>query len=641
MKLTRNSLSFQNARVSRQHLPCRPRLAGRAGFAKWNPWALAAAFLLSSPASRAADIEGAWHLGPQPAVRAVCHAGDTLWVGTAAGLFLLDIRDGSLIERIEAGDRLPASSVRGIAATGDSVFVATDGGLALFRGGEVAVFTPRDPGALRGIALNRLYGVEIGLRGEVLVPTLGYGAGLISADSLHMITREDSLLDDIVFDVKDSPRGRRYFATNAGLCAQLEDSTFAWYQAGTGLPRGETRQLAVAPDGAIYVLVSRLGIFRFDNARALRLPPPNGIALRDAHCLSMGPDGALWAAGNGWVVVRRGSQWKRVDDGRSGTSWTTVMADGAGAFAGTAGGMVVSMSRGSDMVVDLGGGLPAPRVGAIAPDGKGGAWFVSGGHLVYADVASRRVVVDDGPADARAVTIAAGGEVITAGRWTVRERRASGWIDLHPDVVEADPSFTAARVDDDGALWVGTRSGAIYRYDGELWLRMARGSEALDGRGILDVRSAPRGTWAIGAGVPVRCVDGGVERFAGIDSSETVVALDRTPAGQWVAATARRLFVFDDAANVWRATGVLTLVGGSGNGELEGEITAIAFDRTGRFFIGSTRGLGVAGPSGVRWLHPDDGILGGAVATLAVDGTHLWVGFEQDGLSILPLEALR
>ncbi len=605
---------------------------------------LAAACLLAAGTAAGADgIPGAWHVDPAPEVRAMCHVGDALWVGTAAGLFIVDIRDGSLIERVGAGPRLPSASVRAIVSTGDSVFVATDDGLALFLDREVRVFTPRAPGPLAAVPLARTHSLSIGRSRDVLVASLGHGAGVIARGGGYAITRRDSLIDDIVFDVRDARDGRRYFATNAGLCAQIGDTTFAWYQAGAGLPRGEVRQLSPGEGAAMYVLVARHGVYRFEGGRATRVVSPPDVPLGDAHAISVGVDGTLWAAGNGWIVRRRANRWAHATfepgAGLAG-NWDVVVADGAGAFAGSRDGVVLALERGAAMHVDLGGGLPAPRAEAIAPDGRGSAWFVSGGRLVLADEQARRVVVENAPADARVVAISPSGAVIAAGRWTVRERDAAGWTDMRPDVIENDPSFSAARFDADGALWVGMRSGAIYRYDGDIWLRMARGSETMDGRGILDVRSAPGGTWAIGAGIPVRCADGGIERFAGIDSSDTVVDLERSPAGEWVAVTGTSLFVFDNAADVWRRQGLAYLVPGAQN-SLEGRLTAIAFDGAGTAYLGSTEGIGVASARGTTWLRARDGIGGGEITDLVVDGERLWVGFAKDGLSTLPVGRLR
>ncbi|HEX5131733.1 MAG TPA: hypothetical protein VFX92_04500 [Candidatus Krumholzibacteria bacterium] len=643
MKLTRMIFSLVPVQVS-VRARNRPRLAKARRFAKWNRAAVALpGLLLLAPSLRAQPVSGAWHVGPQPAVRAICHAGDSLWVGTAAGLFILNIRDGALIERVEAGARLPSASVRAIAATGDSVFVATDDGLAMFRGPDAHVFTPWAPSGLGALPLRGLNGVAIGANHDVLVATLGYGAGVITASGAYAITQRDSLLDDIVFDVRDRPAGGRYFATNAGLCAQFDDTTFAWYQAGSGLPRGETRQLAVGDDGVLYVLVSRQGIYRFES-RATGLAAPDGIPLRDTRSLSAGVDGSVWACGNGWAAVGRRGKWEALtfppEDDHA--SWRCVVADGAGAFLGSEGGVVLAVQRGGPLRADLGGGLPAPRVDGIAPDGRGGAWFVSGGRIVFADARARSLVVENGPADARAVTISPAGDVIVAGRWTVRQRGANGWVDLKPDVIETDPTFTAARADADGFLWVGTGSGAVYRYDGDIWLRIARGNETLDGRGIMDVRSAPGGTWAIGAGLPVRCVDGGVERFPGIDSSEVVVDLERSPAGDWVAVTGSRLFVFDGAADRWNITTPAALVGSStAMAKAPGRYTAIAFDRGGALFVGTTGGLGVVTRAGARWLHAADGTGGGEVTDLVVDEDRLWIGFASDGISVLPLDGLR
>ncbi len=646
MKLTRmiwNSVGRRSgSRTAR-----RTSLINAVRTGKHNRVVLAGIVAIGVAAAGAANAatSGVWHVPPQPQVRAICHAGDTLWVGTSAGLFRIDIRNGAPIDRIDAGPRLPSASVRGIATTGDSVFVTTDGGLSLFRGAETQVFTPREPGALAGVPLTRLSGVSIGRDREVLIGTLGLGAGILTPSGGYTITTKDSLLDDIVFSVADRPDGPRYFASPAGLCAQLDDTTFAWYQAGAGLPRGEVRHISVGADGGLYVLVSRLGLFRFDGTRSVQVKDPEGIRLRDALSMSAGADGALWVAGDGWVVVRRAHQWMRVpvaapDDH---ARWRTIVADGSGAFAGSADGVVIAIGRGSAFRESLSGGLPSGRVASIAPDGTGRAWVVTGGSVVLADARTERATLESTTHDAQAVTIDRDGAPIVAGRWTVHRRDASGWVDMSPDVVDADPAFTAARVDADGRLWVGMSSGALYRYDGEIWLRMARSPGDDDGAGVADVRSARGGAWALFGGVPVRPAAGGLDHYAGIDSTDRVVDLKRTPTGTWVAVTASRLYRFDEPAHRWEPVFASVLAGTTGNAEhavdRPGVLTSIAFDARGRVFLGSTGGVGIVDTAGERWRGAVQGIGGDAVTSLEVDGAHLWIGFATDGLSVVSLDS--
>ncbi|HEU4930219.1 MAG TPA: hypothetical protein VFU38_10365, partial [Candidatus Krumholzibacteria bacterium] len=441
-------------------------------------------------------------MGPAPAVRALCHTGNLLWVGTAAGLYLVDIRNGKILAHEVAGERLPSTSVRAIAAKGDSVFVGTDAGLAMFRRSdngaiEARVFKPASPGPLKKVPLSRIAGLGVGANGDVLLATSGRGAGIIARGRGYSITRRDSLLDDKVFAVADRADGTRYFATSMGLCAQVRDTVFVSFQAGAGIPRGEVRALAPADRKTFYLLVANHGVFRFDGAHAAEVKSPPDVRLRDAIAISAGSDGTLWAVGNGWIYARRGSKWSRISTPESDRSarWTIVVADGAGAFVGSSDGRVLAVNRGGALRVVLPAGLPAARVERIAADGSGAAWFVCDGRLVRADASARQFTMDEAPSDVRAIALAPDGAVWTAGRWSVRRRAADGWVDARPDVVEPDPSFTALVTDAHG-LWVGTASGALYHYDGGVWLRMARPS----GASVDEIHTAEESAWSLRTG---------------------------------------------------------------------------------------------------------------------------------------------
>lgn len=601
---------------------------------------------VAAPPQPVADV---WHVGPTPDVRALCHVGDALWIGTTAGLYAVDIRNGATLAHVGAGTRLPSSSVHAIVAKGDSVFVGTDAGLALFRRDrttdaiESAVFTPAAPGRLKAVPLTRIVGLGVGRNGDVLLATSGRGVGVVKPTGRgYAITRRDSLLDDKVFAVADRTDGRRYFATSVGLCAQIDDTTIVGFQAGAGIPRGEVRAVTPGEGKVLYLLVANHGVLRFDGMHAAEVQSPKGVSLRKASSISVGSDGALWVVGDGWVFVRRGGKWTRpqLPAQDANARWRVVVADGAGAFVGSSDGRVLAIGRGGAFRVQLPGGLPAPGVASLAPDGTGAAWCLSDGKLIRADAGTRGFVVEDAPRDATSISISPTGEVWTAGRWTVRRREGGVWVDVMPDVVETDPAFTALVVDEMGT-WVGTRTGALYRYDGELWLRLARPSNPTRGL-IEEIGAAGDGAWALAGGRAARCVDGGWRRYAGIDSTVAVVDLARGPGGAWVVATEKRVLVFDPSAGAWRDAPVRewNSAGAGGLAPVRGRIRAVAFDGRGRLILGTTEGVGLCGPNGVRWLTVADGIGGGGVSDLAVDGDRLWVAFAEDGVSVFSTRGL-
>jgi ligand-binding sensor domain-containing protein len=598
---------------------------------------LAAATVAASPP--ATPLGDVWHVGPSPAVHALCHTGNLLWVGTTAGLYLIDIRNGKIVTHEVAGERLPSTSVRAIVAKGDSVFVGTDAGLSLFRRNDdgnisARVFVPAAPGPLKKVPLSRIAGLGVGANGDVLLATSGRGAGVITRGRGYAITRRDSLLDDKVFAVADRADGTRYFATSMGLCAQVRDTVFVSFQAGAGIPRGEVRALAPADRKTFYLLVANHGVFRFDGAHAAEVKSPPDVRLRDAIAISAGSDGTLWAVGDGWIYARRGTKWSRVtppDEDRN-ARWTIVIADGAGAFVGSSDGRVLALNRGGALRVVLPAGLPAARVESIAADGSGAAWFVCDGRLVHADATARQFGTDDVPSDVRAIALSPDGEVWTAGRWSVRRRAAEGWVDTHPDVVEPDPSFTALVVDGAG-VWVGTAAGALYHYDGGVWLRMARAS----GSRVDEIRAAEESAWSLRQGRLYRSEDGRWRHYAGVDSAAAVVDVARSPAGTWVAATETKLYAFDESKRAWTPAREWST---SGPDALRGRMRALSFDAEGRLIVGTTEGVALWSAKNVRWLTAGDGIGGGHVADLAVDGDRLWIGFAEDGVSVISLRGL-
>ncbi|HEU4929779.1 MAG TPA: hypothetical protein VFU38_08110, partial [Candidatus Krumholzibacteria bacterium] len=124
---------------------------------------------------------------------------------------------------------------------------------------------------------------------------------------------------------------------------------------------------------------------------------------------------------------------------------------------------------------------------------------------------------------------------------------------------------------------------------------------------------------------------------AGIDSAGTVVDVARSPGGTWVAATETHLYAFDEGKRAWTPARNWS---SSGPEALRGRMRALSFDAEGRLIVGTTEGVALWGTKSVRWLTAGDGIGGGHVADLAVDGDRLWIGFAEDGVSVISLRGL-
>ncbi len=577
----------------------------------------------------------AWHVGPAPEVRAICHARDSLWVGTNTGVFVSDIRDPSRRVFILAGPRLPSNSVRAIVTRGDSVWVATDAGVSIFSHGKTTVMAARAARPKSVVPLRNVQQVAFGTKGEVLLATRRGGVGVLAGSRNYAITTRDSLIDDNVYDILERTGRPRIYACGAGVCAQVDDTTIVSFQAGAGLPRGEARQV-VGDEKSAFVRIARRGIFRFDGKHATKLEAPRGVSFVDASSISLGADHALWVAGRGWICVLRAGKWQSVQ--APALDWRVIVADGAGAFVGSSDGMVLALGRGADFKLALGDGLPGPEVASLRPDGRGSAWFVSGSRVLSADAGARTVSVEKSPLDAEAVEISPAGTVIAAGRWSVSRKDESGWADMTPAVVDADVAFASVCVDDQNMVWVGSRTGALYRYDGQIWLRYEQPRTKPEA--VRDARAYAAQDWALVGSLPLRGHDGCWSGFGDWDSTGVVVDVAQDPAGDWFAATRDRVYRYDATRAAWQP---MSPAGKAGKApwETPAAITAIAFDPAGRLFVGTADGFGCLSAGRLTWWNAKDGIGGERVNDLAADKTTLWVGYAEDGFTALPLADLR
>jgi ligand-binding sensor domain-containing protein len=616
---------------------------------------LAVLLLAQSPPEGAPEAgRDAWtHLGDYGDVRSLCRVGDSLWVGTGAGVFIYDLGSGEISDHITIGKRLPSNSVRAISKRNQDVYVGTDDGLAVFSSNEASVFTNRAPGHYSGAPLDRIHRIDFGLDHLVYLSTLGRGLGVLGADTAWVITRADSLLDDKVFGMNQQDDTTFYFATSTGLCA-YRDSAWVNFRAGAAIPRAEIRQIEAAPEGGYYLVVGRRGIYWFDGESARRITQASLFPENAVAAIAVDTRGGLWACGrHGGVAVYRNGHWTKLEATSSGEDydarqWRSAAADSmGGVYFGSADGLVLWFRDDITTSFHLPRGLPAPGVRAMTIDSTGALYALNGSYLLRFERDLSEFTLEHDSPIVVGFAVSPEGELWTVTRWEIFRRDGDRYVGLDTRLSERQPVFAAIGFDADGSLWVGTQAGNLHRFDGMIWMRMADAGDlnlgsarafAVDGRGRL---------WVTGSNGRVAAYH--LERWTVFGppafGERPAVQLAVAPNGVAVLATDAGLWGFGDGGE-WKALSVRWPGGEADSTETPiwdadaPGILSLAFDPAGRLYVGTEDGVAVIDESGKRWITYEDGIGGSAVTSIFVRGTQdLWVGFRFDGLSRLPLDA--
>ena len=604
---------------------------------------LAAAWLalLGTPAPSASP--GTWtYFVDHSDIRALHEQGDTLWVGTAGGVLLVNVLTGDVVSRLDAASGLPSNSVRARLGWGRNVYVGTDAGLAACRPARGGGVVCEPAGGYPDIRH-----LSFGPSGTLYVGTFGHGVAQIRDSRVAWVTIADSLLDNKVYAVHEAPDAAVLYATSMGLCAHTE-TEWVGFQAGAGIPRGEIRDLVEAPGrGAIwragardyYLLVAGRGVYLFDGRRARSIL--RGALFRENAVadIDVAADGTLWAAGQFGALGRyRDGVWGRVGEGDEDVAnarWRCVHVGGSGTvYFGSADGLLVAADERDIRKVLIPSALPGGCVGPMAEDPLGRKYVGSGAYLVSYEDDRAGFGVEKEFGSVLAIAVSPDSTVWVTGRWGLYRRQSDRWVEVVGDIDPRPPLFTALAFDASGDLWAGAESGEIFRFDSELWLRYAGRREFAGGtvdRLVVDSVGTAWGladssVWSYGGSEWNRVE---TERFG----PEGVVDVTLDPAGDPVVLTRRNVWKFTQKGG-WGSVSTPNLDGVGG-------YRAIEFDEGGRVYLGTDRGIALMDGGISRWVGPGDGLRGKEVTSILVDSDGvLWVGFRRDGISRISLENL-
>jgi ligand-binding sensor domain-containing protein len=603
--------------------------------------ALLAAAVLAIFSGRVNCAEWA-HFDNYSDVRSLHEAGDTLWVATNGGVLFLNVFAGTVVSALTAADGLGDNSVRTFFEEPGRMFVGTDDGLSVCdrtAAGRLRVAPAGRYGSVRD--------VTFGPSSALYVCTYGRGVARIRDDEVTWITRADSLLDDKVFAAVEIDDRTVYYATSMGLCGWV-DSVWVNFQAGSGLPRGEVRDViraseAELPTGEpavdLYVLVAGGGVFRFDGRRARDVSPRQIIRNGAVEAIALANDGTLWAVGRfGGLARQRDGEWTSLGESDSelrAAQWRCVHVGRSGiVYFGAAGGTIAAFDGRELRKISVPSALPGDHIGPMLETERGEKLIACDGYLISTKDDNSGFVVEKDFGSVLAIAVDSSDAPWVAARWGLYRKQAGRWSEIIPDV-EPRPRITCIGFDSRGHLWAVDTAGGACRFDGELWVRLAGPGEIADAplNGLaIDRRDR---IWAHTKSGGVFGLDGTPWRrygLAQIDSAGVVdITTDHqgmpvvlTPSGVW----------FYGPRGAWRRieTPLRSEIG---------EYRAIGFDSKGRIYLGTEQGVTLIAGGATSTILPGGGLRGSDVTSILIDRDgFLWVGFRKDGLSRISLEKL-
>ncbi|WP_164739762.1 ligand-binding sensor domain-containing diguanylate cyclase [Xanthomonas sp. BRIP62411] len=192
----------------------------------------------------------------EQSVLALADAGDGgVWAGTySQGVVRLDAQ-GRVLARIGAADGLPSLSVRAVLPDGQTLWIGTTAGLVRWRDGKARRFTAAD-----GVPDGSVQVLYRDTQGNVWIGTDRGMTALSANGSTRAWLGEQDFPGQNAFDFLRDTNGDLWIASDRGLL-RLSGETFRVYDHRVGLPRDKV--FRVIDDGRGYFwLSSNHGVFR-------------------------------------------------------------------------------------------------------------------------------------------------------------------------------------------------------------------------------------------------------------------------------------------------------------------------------------------------------------------------------------------
>ncbi len=553
-------------------------------------------------------------LKPVGGIRAVLAAGDSVWVGTEGGLFIwVPGADTVLAER---GCRL--ASVTSLAVgEGGEIWVGGEAGLSIRYNWGWDRYNAREHPFF-----SRITDIRHG-EGRMWISTWGQGCGHIRGDTLTILTRADSLLDDRVTCVVEQNDNTIWIGTESGVCRA---DSFRWtsMRYGSRIPIGRVRDIILAEEGYLFVSVARQGVARYSLGRIKRYGPGQGLPDRDIYRFSLDAEATVWAAGRYGVSTWDGSGWTplRLPGVSLGThDFLSIGHDLEGStYLGTSRGILVSIARDLYRETVLPGYGPEVTIGSIVSSGR--TLLLAGRKAVYRFDGGFTPIVLPGKwfeGTVTGIVPEPGGRLWLSTRFGILHQTGSSWEVFDRRQGLPTEHFTAAAAGRDGELWFGSFDSGVLRLTSGGWVHYTR-RHGLPDEQVSSLMVDRSGTaW-------VSTLSGMIARFTG-DEWETFDIPGASPGSGSTGMPADSLYLGDPAVRILPSSW----------GDLDESFApVIGLDGSGRCMFCTEDGIFFQSEAGWRLIETPLHRSGPRPTALkgTADGS-IWLGTEGGGAYML------
>ncbi|MGA3201566.1 MAG: two-component regulator propeller domain-containing protein [Bryobacteraceae bacterium] len=217
--------------------------------------------------------------------RAACEAGDgTLWVADERNL---NAWDGSKFTP-RGPAKLPSdASIRALQCLGDTVWVGTTAGLLEINHAGERLYT-----AKQGLADNRVLCLAAGRDGSLWIGTRN-GFSRLRNGEIESYRPQEGLSQSTVFSMFEDVEGSLWVGTKNGL-NQFFSGRVLPYTMNEGLPSNDTGPILQDRRGGIWIGTLGAGLARFEGKRFRVMTSKQGLSSNTIDTLAEDRDGSLW-----------------------------------------------------------------------------------------------------------------------------------------------------------------------------------------------------------------------------------------------------------------------------------------------------------------------------------------------------------